>query len=264
MKQLLVLLTGVVLFFSSCSSYSASGAVVGGQFGHVIGSAIGGISGGWRGHHMGSLIGTVGGIAAGAAIGAAVEQSAENGIRHAKEEHYGYGRNDNQNTAGDVVASAPSGRVDDRIVFDDNNRHANRHAVHHGATRSISLSQLTQKPAIELRNAVFYDSNHDGVITRGEECRVHFEVMNNTSSPIYDLYPIVKEVTENRHVKVSPNLRVESIAPHQGIRYTATIAADKRLKDGEIIIRVSVAQGQHVIDSQTQEFRVVTRKKSNN
>ena len=231
MKKSLVIIASAALLFSSCSSYTASGAMVGGEFGHVIGSAIGGITGGWRGHDMGSLIGTVGGAIAGAAIGAAVEQSAEKKARQYDDQPYDY---------------------EDRGAYDGSVA---------SQERTIKASDLARRPPIELRHAAIFDSDHNGVLTRGEECTVVFEIMNNTSKTVYDIYPVVEDVTGNRHVKVSPNLRVESIAPHQGIRYTATILADKGLKDGEIFVRVGVADSQRLIDSQTQEFRVPTRKR---
>ncbi len=227
MKQLVVIFVSVALLLSSCTSYTASGAVVGGEFGHVIGSAIGGISGGWRGHHMGSLIGTVGGVVAGAAIGAAVEQSAN------------------------------------RERYERDERAANDHHERHHGQRDrdyIQNDRLFEHPSLVIRHAAIYDSDHNGVLTRGEECTVVFEVMNTSSMTVYDVFPFVEDVTGNRHVKVSPNLRVESIAPNSGIRYTASILADRKLKDGEILVRVGVAQGQQRLDSQTQEFRVPTRK----
>jgi hypothetical protein len=85
--------------------------------------------------------------------------------------------------------------------------------------------------------------------------------VNTSSVTAFDVRPLVEDATGNKHVNISPNLRVESIAPHQGIRYTATVLADGRLKDGEIIIRIGIAQGDREITSQTQEFRVPTAKK---
>ena len=57
---------------------------------------------------------------------------------------------------------------------------------------------------------------------------------------------------------ISPNLHIESIAPGTGVRYTATIKADKRLKDGQAILRVAVAHHQHEQESQTQQFTLQT------
>ena len=98
------------------------------------------------------------------------------------------------------------------------------------------------------------------VLTRGEECTVMFEIMNTSDHPIYDIQPFVEDATGNKHINISPNLRVESIGPRQGIRYTATILADKRLKDGEILVRIGVVQAGREVKSQTREFSVPTAK----
>ena len=42
-------------------------------------------------------------------------------------------------------------------------------------------------------------------------------------------------------IYLSPSVMVESIGPHNGIKYTATLTAGKRIKTGEIVLRVSVA-----------------------
>ena len=258
-KSVLIIVLGGLVLTSSCSSYTAAGAATGGEFGHVIGSAIGGISGGWRGHHVGSLIGTVGGAVAGAAIGAAIENAQNRPYENAQNYPYDGAQNNPYDTGI---------QGDDRIVFDEepgtypqDDIAAGNNTPSANDRRSIKLSDLTRKTPIELRKATIIDANHDGASTAGEECTVMFEIMNNTQKSVYNVYPLVEDVTSNKHVKISPNLRVESIAPHQGIRYTATILADKRLKEGEIIVRVGVAVGQDRIDSQTQEFRIPTHKK---
>jgi len=217
------------MLLASCGSNTAVGAFAGGQFGHVIGSAIGGISGGWRGHHTGALIGTVGGMVAGAVIGAAVDQAEEKKMSRVEPQ-----RGINGRTTPRYDDSQYG--VDDRITFND-------------------------EAPLEIRNAMIVESRHDGVLTRGEECTVMFEIMNTSDRTVYDVRPIVEDVTGNKHIKISPNLRVESIAPHQGVRYTATILADKKLKDGEIMVLVGVAQGSQEVTSQTRQFTVPTAKK---
>ena len=84
--------------------------------------------------------------------------------------------------------------------------------------------------------------------------------MNRSSVTLYDVQPTVFDVSGNKHIHISPNLHVESIAPNSGVRYTATILADKKLKDGQAIIRVGVAQGNNEITSQFKEFSLQTRK----
>ena len=243
MKRTIVLLLSGLFFLSSCTTYTATGAMVGGNLGHVVGSAIGGISGGWRGHHVGSLIGTVGGVIAGAAVGAAVEQSQAQKYEQRQQARYEQERRE-------------QAMADDRIVFEGEKPDVPRSR----ALRSVSVEALSRKPAVEVRNAQIFDTNDDGALSAGEQCTVVFEIMNNSSQAIYDIYPFVEEVTTNKHVQVSPNLRVESIAAHNGIRYTATILADKRLKDGEIVVRLGVKVGMREIVSQAQQYTVPTRR----
>jgi hypothetical protein len=226
MNKAFVWLMGAVLIVSACTNNAANGAYVGGEFGHIIGSAIGGIAGGWRGQHTGSLIGTVGGVVAGAAIGSAIDKSQERRMeRVSTRRHH------------DDSGFDPQGRGDDRIMIEP-----------------------AEAPLV-VRNAIITETQHDGVLVRGEECTVMFEIMNTSDEPVFDILPFVEDATGNKHVKVSNNLRIESIGPRQGVRYTATILADKRLKDGEIIVRLGVAQGGREVTSQTREYRVTTAKK---
>lgn len=218
MKKGFMMILCVLLIMSSCTSNTAGGAYVGGQFGHVIGSAVGGITGGWRGHHTGALIGTVGGMVAGAAIGSAIDKAEERKY----EERIPQRRN------------LPEY---ERVYMDD----------------VVSM--------LEIRHAEILESQRDGVLTRGEECTVVFEIHNTSDNPVYDICPFVEDATGNKHINISPNLRIESIGPRQAVRYTATILADKKLKDGEIIVRLGVAQGGRKIGTQTREFRVPTAKK---
>ena len=254
MKRTIVLLLSGLFFLSSCTTYTATGAMVGGNLGHVVGSAIGGISGGWRGHHVGSLIGTVGGVIAGAAVGAAVEQSQAQRYEQRQQARYEQERRE-QAMADDRIVFEGE-KPDDRIVFEGEKPDVPRSR----APRSVSVEALSRKPAVEVRNAQIFDTNDDGALSAGEQCTVVFEIMNNSSQAIYDIYPFVEEVTTNKHVQVSPNLRVESIAAHNGIRYTATILADKRLKDGEIVVRLGVKVGMREIVSQAQQYTVPTRR----
>lgn len=233
MKKGIVVLLGVIVILSSCGTNAGTGAYVGGQFGHVIGSAIGGIAGGWRGSDMGSLIGTVGGVVAGAAIGSAIDNAEQKKYEDYKASRKVMRRESQHDDSG----YDPLGRGDDRIDFSPS------------------------KSSLEIRNPKIIETQHDGVLTRGEEYSVVFEIYNTSDHPVFDVRPLVEDITRNKHVVISPNLRVESIAPYQGVRYTATIMADSRLKDGEIIIRICVAQGQHEITSQSREFRVPTAKK---
>ena len=116
------------------------------------------------------------------------------------------------------------------------------------------------EPPLEIRNAGISESKHDGVLTRGEECMVRFEIFNTSDHPLRNIRPIVCDVTGNKHVKISPNLLIENIRPGEGIRYSATILADKKLKDGEIKVMVGVSHELREVRSQTRYFTVPTAK----
>jgi hypothetical protein len=90
---------------------------------------------------------------------------------------------------------------------------------------------------------------------------VVFEIYNNSTKPVFRIQPSVAEVTGNRHIRVSQNVLVESLPPGKGIRYTALVKADDRLKDGEAVIRIGVFQRNKEITSQTREFTIQTSKR---
>lgn len=241
-RKFFIIMFSAALVLSGCHN-SVDGAYTGANFGYVLGSAIGGITGGWHGHDFGALIGTVSGMATGAAIGASKEKARMKKIDErigAKSADGSSGSDARWKNAGDSLANQPS-QADDRVDF--------------GLT-------APGEPPLEIRHAGIFETKRDGVLTRGEECKVKFEIYNNSDAPIFDVRPIVGDVTENKHVKISPNLLVESIGPHKGIRYTATIQAGKKLKNGEIKVMVGVAHHQQEVKSQTRYFTVTTAKEA--
>lgn len=262
MKKTLLTLMGSVLLMSSCGTYTGEGAATGAAFGSILGSAIGGISGGWRGHDIGTIVGMAGGAAIGAAVGAAADQQEQKKYEEYQRERYGYqrGQGDYGNDRygnGSYRSHDDSGfdatnSGDDRITFDG--------AGPQGQSSKVESIHIGT-PQIEILNARFMDGDNDGVMRPGEECRVVFEVMNRSSKTIYDIQPTVTDVSGNKHIQISPNLHVESIAPNSGIRYTATILPDKKLKDGEVVIQMGVKQGNREITAQTKEIIVQTRKR---
>ena len=239
MKKIMVLSVGTLLLFSSCGTYAGSGAATGGWFGSIIGSAVGGITGGPRGSDIGSLIGMAGGAVVGAAIGQAADnaqqQRLEDYRRQRQQQRYEQQRYD---------------EGDDRLYgFDEN----------FGSTHA-PMAYATE-PCLEIRNPRIVDASRDGVLTRGEEARMVFEIYNTSTKPVTRVLPAVAEVTGNKHIRVSENVMVESVLPGKGIRYTAVIRADNGLRDGEAIFRISVYQGNREETSQVREFRIMTSKR---
>ena len=72
---------------------------------------------------------------------------------------------------------------------------------------------------------------------------------------------MVNHETGNKHLHISPNLHVESISPNSGVRYTATVLAGKKLKDGTAKIRVGATVGNQELTAQEHEFTIVTKRK---
>ena len=251
-----------LLLLSSCGTYAGQGAYVGGSFGSIIGSAIGGIAGGWRGSDVGSLIGMAGGAVVGAAVGSAADKAEQRRY----EEYAGQRR---QRIA--VAQSARSERpvpqndeYEDQSGFDSTNSGDDRlfgfdEDFSTVEDTNVSTLEIRSNP-LEIRNAHIMDASRDGVLSRGEEVRMVFEVFNNSSKPVFHVQPTVAEVTGNKHIRVSENVLVESILPGKGIRYTAIIKADNRLKDGEAVIRIGVLHHNKEVVSQSREFPLQTSK----
>ncbi len=254
MKKIVVMSVSSLLLFSSCGTYTGSGAYTGGTFGSIIGSAIGGIAGGPRGSDIGTLIGMAGGAAVGAAVGAAADNAQQQRYEEyqaAREQRRGAvarPQTDSQQSVRQPEYDA-SGSGDDRLYgFDE-------------AFNTTADRPSDRLPDLEIRNPRLLDASRDGELSRGEEARMVFEIYNNSSQPAFRVLPTVMEVTGNKHIRVSENVLVESIMPGKGIRYTATIKTDTRLKDGEAVFRIGVMQRNRDIPSQAREFRIKTNKR---
>lgn len=276
-----------LLLLGSCDTYTGTGAYMGSTLGSIFGSAIGGIAGGPHGSDVGTIVGMVGGAVAGAAIGQATDQKqqaqreadiadmrarrAERQARrqgsYGNDNTYGHGNNygyDNQGDANSGSGFDANNGGDDRIYdFKGSDYSGNYSAKQPDVNMPMQSSvdnlaeNLKYTPDIEIKNARFVDDNQDGKIERGELSKVIFEVYNRGTHTLYDVVPTVVEATGNRHIMISPNMHVESIQPGKGIRYTALVKADNRLKDGNAQFCVSVVQGNKKI-SKVCEFDIPT------
>lgn len=272
-----------LLLLGSCDTYTGTGAYMGSTLGSIFGSAIGGIAGGPHGSDVGTIVGMVGGAVAGAAIGQATDQKqqaqreadiadmrarrAERQARrqgsYGNDNTYGHGNNygyDNQGSDYSGSGFDANNGGDDRIYdFKGSDYSAKQPDVNMPMQSSVDnlAENLKYTPDIEIKNARFVDDNQDGKIERGELSKVIFEVYNRGNHTLYDVVPTVVEATGNRHIMISPNMHVESIQPGKGIRYTALVKADNRLKDGNAQFCVSVVQGNKKI-SKVCEFDIPT------
>ena len=258
MKKYSVMIMSAALVASSCTTGAGTGAYAGSQLGSVLGSAIGGIAGGPRGSDIGTIFGMAGGAVVGATVGdAATKQhhqdqddtympSSNYNNRPVYEPSY----SSNQQPVDDIdptqmVDTTNSG--DDRIDFDvnssstlPNNNPDTSVSMDAGKVEQIyGANKAAESGKITIKNVRFVETAEHNVLHGGEVGKVKFEMYNETQAPIYNFMPTVVEADGNKRIYISPSVRVENIMPGQGLRYTATVKADKRIKDGEIRLLVS-------------------------
>lgn len=281
MKKIMILVACSSLLLSSCDTYTGSGAYMGSSIGSILGSAIGGLSGGPRGSDIGTIVGMAGGAAVGAAIGSQADQQHQRDMdqyrrdkaermaqrrssqqRNSQQQYdYSYGGNYNNN---EVFDSTNSG--DDRLYDFNSKDYTGDYSAQQPTTSmpSAKVEELganySYSPNLEIVNARFVDSNEDNTLNRNETCKLIFEVMNRGNNPVYDIVPTVVETTGNKHIYISPSIHIERIDPGKGVRYTAMVKADNRLKDGNARFCVSVIHGGEAI-SKVNEFNIPTRSK---
>lgn len=242
MKNVIIYAASAALLLNSCGTYTGEGAYAGAMLGSVIGSAIGGISDGRRGHDMGTLIGMAGGAIVGGAVGAMADQQ----DRRERHEHY---ERIQQRKAQEQQQSAQ--QTDDIIDFDETDEIGEIEEI-------IDVKALI--PKVEIRHAFFADESGDSILTRNEEAKLTFEVYNIGDQPLFGLEPMVVETSGNKYIHISPSIIVEKVRPHRGIRYTATIKADNRTKDGTACLQALVRLNGQPVGTPV-EFHVNLKKK---
>lgn len=259
---------GAALLVSSCTTGAGAGAYAGSSLGSVLGSAIGGIVGGPHGSDVGTIFGMAGGAVVGGALGDAAEKAQRRSAQQYDDDTYVSGNSANYSNGGNstnyvgddfdpsqMVDNSNSG--DDRIDFGvpsssganatmGNVPMSNAPMSNAPSSQSVDASRVEQiygkaksDGKLTIRNVRFADSNGDGMLSGDEIGQVSFEIYNETAAPIYNFDPSVVEAEANKRIYISPSVRVENIMPGQGLRYTATVKADRRIKDGEIRLLVS-------------------------
>lgn len=268
MKKVILLMLCSSLVMGSCDTYTGSGAYAGGSIGSILGSAIGGLSGGPRGSDMGTIIGMAGGAVVGAVIGSQADKAQA-------DREAAYQQDRVERRSGSDYSNTPV--TDNPEIFDSNNGGDDRLYDFKGKdyTGDYSAQQPTTSmpsatveelgarfsysPTLEIVNARFVDDNEDNCLNRNETCKVIFEILNRGHEPVYDVVPTVVETTGNKHIFISPSIHVEKISPGSGVRYTAMVKADRKLKDGMARFCVSVIhEGKSI--SKVNEFNIPTKR----
>lgn len=268
MKKVILLMFCSSLVMGSCDTYTGSGAYAGGSIGSILGSAIGGLSGGPRGSDLGTIIGMAGGAVVGAVIRSQADQAQA-------DREAAYQQDRVERRSGSDYSNTPV--TDNSEIFDSNNGGDDRLYDFKGKdyTGNYSAQQPTSSmptatveelgarfsysPTLEIMNARFVDDNEDNCLNRNETCKVIFEIVNRSYAPVYDVVPTVVETTGNKHIFISSSIHVEKISPGSGVRYTAMVKADRKLKDGMARFCVSVIhEGKSI--SMVNEFNIPTKR----
>ena len=87
-----------------------------------------------------------------------------------------------------------------------------------------------------------------------------FDIVNEGDVSAYNITPVIEEVTEMKHLAISPSAQISYLPQGDRVRYTATIAGGKRLKTGEAIFRVYTTESNGAV-SEAQEFSLPTAKR---
>ncbi len=266
---LFAVVLSAALIVSGCGSISdggASGGFLGAELGSILGSAIGGISGGPRGSDVGTIVGMAGGAVIGAVVGDAADKAQQRKAERYDGNYRGDDRNGNSSydsrSYGDSDDDAtsdfdPENGGDDVIQFD-------APADNTSVEEPDVVSKLQSDPApvsaspLELRSVRFVGKGNGLELHSGELAKVVVEVYNNTPEYMYNVKPMVMETSGNKHVFVSAPIIVEKIAPGKGIRYTAMVKADKKLKDGKVHFTVCAQESAQLRKSEIREFDVTT------
>lgn len=268
MKKVILLMLCSSLVMSSCDTYTGSGAYAGGSIGSILGSAIGGLSGGPRGSDMGTIIGMAGGAVVGAVIGSQADQAQAD--REAAYQQDRVERRSGSDYSNTPVTDNPeifdsSNGGDDRLYDFKGKDYTGDYSAQQPTTSlpTATVEELgarfSYSPTLEIVNARFVDDNEDNCLNRNETCKVIFEIVNRGYKPVYDVVPTVVETTGNKHIFISPSIHVEKISPGSGVRYTAMVKADRKLKDGMARFCVSVIhEGKSI--SKVNEFNIPTKR----
>ena len=208
-----IVILSLTLLCSSCRTQMApqglnglaTGAAIGNTIGSAMGVLIGDSKGGWHGGYRGSALGSILGTVTGATVGYAITKPRD----------------------GKIYPQENSRNIDTKEVTEH--------------TQPVD-APLAYSPLEDLRieNIRWMDRDQNQALHAEESCKISFEIMNQGRETAYNVLPKVTEVSGKKRIYISPSLLVKEISPNNGIRYTATIRAGKRIKKGEALFRLSV------------------------
>lgn len=119
---------------------------------------------------------------------------------------------------------------------------------------------VNNKSNLEIRNIRFIDDNRNQTIEAGESAKLVFDIVNVGSSPSYNIVPVIEELNGNKHLSFSPSRQISYMPQGNQIRYTMTIRADKRLRDGMAQFRIYATESNGAATA-PHDFTIKLRRK---
>ena len=210
MKNFISLLLAASIL-AGCATNNATQVIAtmsGLQSGATLGGAIGGLtSRSPRGHFMGTTIGAI----SGAAIGA--------------------------------IATSPRRQTANREEY-ENSRSLENNKKKVETKRTLgSLSGL--KKDVRIVNVKFLGTSGGATLSSGGTATVSYDIINVTSGNIPMLVPKMEFKHKAKNITISPMQSIVDLPSGEGVRYTVTITAGERIKNGDnaVLLYLSADDG---------------------
>ena len=210
MKNFISLLLAASIL-AGCATNNATQVIAtmsGLQSGATLGGAIGGLtSRSPRGHFMGTTIGAI----SGAAIGA--------------------------------IATSPRRQTANREEYENSRSLENKKKKVETKRTLGSLSGL--KKDVRIVNVKFLGTSGGATLSSGETATVSYDIINVTSGNIPMLVPKMEFKHKAKNITISPMQSIVDLPSGEGVRYTVTITAGKRIKNGDnaVLLYLSADDG---------------------
>lgn len=171
-------------------------------------------------------------VASGAAWGGYLGSAIGGIIGESSDDCHGGYRGSAIGTLVGVVAGAAIGGLV------DSNRKQNQQTI--GAEPVTNEEANSGIGHLRISNIRFIDESRNQTLQSRENSKVIFDIINQSNQPVYNVVPQVSETTGNRKIQISPSVMIEQIEPNGGMKYTANVYADGKLREGSIVIRLSL------------------------
>lgn len=122
---------------------------------------------------------------------------------------------------------------------------------------TVNNSYQAALDGLRIHRIRFIDDSRDRLLSPNESSKVVFEIVNEGSDVAFNVVPMVSERSGCKRITISPSILVEQIRPGEGVKYTATVTAGKRIKQSSITLRLSITDA-YGNEHDWHEFQVQT------